>query len=193
MADSTLSTRFSRRSMLAGGIAMTAVPVAVTPSAAGPAPLDNRHPDADLLRRTAAAHDCLADYLRADAFCLRLHRGLRGHPDFPEGMPCGPEEGARWDALMERTGVMAADAHCDRLYERYEAALVTAFAVPARTAAGVHGKLLLAVTAVKQAQSALLDKVDCAYLDNALIDLGRLTAGGAGCRAGRRAPPFPWT
>ena len=166
--------------MLAGGVAMVAMPVPVVMAlpAAGPLLLDSRHLDAGLLQRTAAAHDCLAAYRRADALCLRLHEALRGHPDFPEGMRT-PDEGARWDALMERTGVMAADACCERLYERYEAALATAFAVPARTVAGVHGKLLLAVTAVKQAQSALLDKVNCAYLDSTLGDLGRLAVGGA--------------
>ena len=182
MADSTLSTRFSRRSMLAGGVAMMAAPVSGVGAvpAAGPPPPDGRHPDAGLLRRVAAAHDCLAAYRRADAVCLRLHRALRGHPDFPQGMPGDPEEGERWDALMAQTGVMAADARCDRLYEGYEAALAAAFAVPAHSVAGVHGKLRLAVMAVKQAQVGLLDTVDCAHLDSTLGDLSRLAAEGAG-------------
>ena len=168
--------------MLAGGIAMMAVPapaVGAVPAGSSPTP-GMRYCDADLLRRLAAAHDCLAAYRRADALSLRLHRALRNHPDFPEGMTGNPEEGARWDALMARTGVTAADARCDRLYQRYEAALATAFAVPARTVVGVHGKLRLAVTAVKQAQVGLLDTVDCAHLDGTLGDLGQLAAGCAG-------------
>ena len=80
---------------------------------------------------------------------------------------------------MERTGIVAADVRCERFYERYEAALAAAFAVPARTVAGVHGKLRLAVTALKQEQSAVLDPADCAYLDATLGDLQRLAAGWA--------------
>ena len=180
MADPTLSTTVSRRSMLAGGVAVMAAPVPVFAAlpVAEPPPPEGQRPDAVLLRRIAAAHDCLADYHRADALCLRLQRSLSDHPDFPhDGMPRTPEEGERWDALMARTGIAAADARCERLYERYEAALAVAFAMPARTVAGVHGKLRLAVTAVKQEQSTVLDPADCAYLDSTLGDLWRLAAG----------------
>ena len=189
MADHTLSTRLSRRSMLAGGVAVMAAPVPAFAALPVAEPLqpEGQRPDAVLLRRIAAAHDCLADYHRADALCLRLHRSLSGHPDFPHGMPRSLAEGERWDALMERTGITAADTRCDRLYERYEAALAVAFAMPARTVAGVHGKLLLAVTAVKQEQSTVLDAADCTYLDSTLGDLWRLAAGCA--EAG--SPP-PW-
>ncbi|MCG8444168.1 MAG: hypothetical protein MI753_00410, partial [Hyphomicrobiales bacterium] len=181
MADPTLSTRVSRRSMLAGGVAVMAIPMSTpdTLPVAGPPQFGGRRADADLLRRITAAHDCLADYCRADAHCLHLRRALSGHPDFPHGMPSDPAEGVRWDALMERSGIVAADERCERLYERYEAALAAAFALPARTVAGVHGKLWLAVTAVKQEQSAVLDPADCAYLDATLGDLQRLAAGWA--------------
>lgn len=175
--------------MLAGGVAVIAAPMPALSAlpVAGPPQLGGRRPDAGLLRRIAAAHDCLADYRRADARCLRLRRALSGHPDFPHGMPSDPAEGVRWDALMERNGIVAADARCERLYERYEAALALAFALPARTVAGVHGKLRLAVTAVKQEQSGVLDPADCAYLDATLGDLWRLAAG---C-ADAGSPP-PW-
>ena len=52
-----------------------------------------------------------------------------------------------------------------------------------RPFAGVHGKLRLAVTAVKQAQVGLLDTIDCAYVDGTLGDMERLVAGCAGCHA----------
>ena len=179
MADHTLSTTVSRRSMLAGGVAVMAAPVPAfaTLPVAGLPESGGQRADAGLLRRIAAAHDCLAAYRRADAVCIRLHRALSNHPDFPHRMPCTEAEYRRWDALMDRTGITAADARCERLYERYEAALAAAFARPARTLAGVHGKLRLAVTAVKQEQSAVLDPADCAYLDGTLGDLGRLAAG----------------
>ena len=176
MADPTLSTRVSRRSMLAGGAAVMTAPlpafaalaVAGLPESGGP------FPDAGLLQRIAAAHDCLAAYRRADAVCAHLHRTLSGHPDFPDHRPRTPEECDRWDALLDLVGITAADARCERHYELYEAALAAAFALPARTLAGVHGKLRLAVTAVKQEQSSVLDPADCTYLDGALGDLGRL-------------------
>ena len=181
MAEPTLTTRLSRRSMLAGGAAVmaaplpafAALPVAGLPKAGGP------FPDADLLQRIAAAHDCLAAYRRADAACAHLHRMLNDHPDFPDHRPRTPEECDRWDALLDRVGITAADARCERLYDRYEAALAAAFALPARTLAGVHGKLRLAISAVKQEQSSVLDPADCTYLDGTLGDLGRLTAGRA--------------
>ena len=183
MAEPTLSTRVSRRSMLAGGAAVmaaplpafAALPVAGLHASGGPLP------DTDLLRRIAAAHECLAAYRRADAACARLHRTLSGHPDFPDHRPRTPEECDRGDALLDQAGITAADARCEQLYELYEAALAGAFALPARTLAGVHGKLRLAVTAVKQEQSSVLDPTDCTYLDGTLGDLGRLAA--------RYAPP----
>ena len=181
MADPTLSTRVSRRSMLAGGAAVMAAPLpafAALPVACFPGS-GGLFSDADLLRRIAAAHDCLAAYRRADAACAHLHRTLSGHPDFPDHRPRTPEECDRWDALLDRAGITAADARCERLYEFYEAALAAAFALPARTLAGVHGKLRLAVTAVKQEQSGVLDPADCTYLDGTLGDLGRLAADGA--------------
>ena len=175
--------------MLAGGVAVMAMPMPTSDTlpVAGPPQFGGRRADADLLRRIAAAHDCLADYRQADARCLRLRRALSGHPDFPHGMPSDPAEGLRWDALMERTGIVAADVRCELLYERYEAALAAAFAVPARTVAGVHGKLRLAVTAVKQEQSTLLDPADCAYLEATLGDLWWLAAGWADAGS-----PPPW-
>ena len=74
---------------------------------------------------------------------------------------------------MEQTGIAAADLRCEYLYARYEAALAAVFAMPARSLAGVQGKLHLAVTAIKQEQSELLDAADCAYLDATLNDLER--------------------
>ena len=201
MADPTPSTGVSRRSMLAGGVAAMAAPVpafaalpatappAVTLSAVTPPPPAGRRVDAVLLRRIAAAHDCLAAYRRADALCLGLSRSLSAHPDLPQARPYHPADDERWDALMARTGIIAADIGCERLHERYEAALAVAFAVPARTLAGVHAKLRLAVTAVKQEQSSLLDVVNCAYLDSTLGDLGRLAAGDT--EAGSAPPRLP--
>ena len=178
MANPTLSTAISRRSMLAGGAAVIAAPMPVfaAPPVAGLSKLGDRGPDAGLLQRVAAAQDCLAAYHRADAVSICLHRALSAHPDFPDHLPRTQEEGDRWDALLDRAGVMAADARWERLYGYYETALAAAFAVPARTLAGVHGKLRLAITAVKEAQSAVLDPADCGYLDDTLGDLSRLLA-----------------
>ena len=164
--------------MLAGSIAATATPLpafAAQPVAGFPA-FGDRFPDASLLQQLAAAYDCLAAYRQADALCIRLHQPLSSHPDFPDRMPRTQAEYEQWDALLDRAGITAADVRCERLYEKYEAALAAVFALPARTPVGVHGKLRLAVTAVKQEQSTVLDPADCAYLDNTLVDLGRLAA-----------------
>ena len=167
--------------MLAAPVpAFAALPMAGLPEFGG------QRADAGLLRQIAAAHGCLAAYRRADAACIRLHRSLSGHPDFPDHMPRTQAECDRWDALLDRVGITAADTRCERLYALYEAALAAAFAVPARTLAGVHGKLRLAVTAVKQEQSSVLDPADCAYLDGTLGDLRRLAAGCAGTAS------LPW-
>ena len=178
MADHTLNTTVSRRTMLAGGVAVLAAPVptlAISP-ATGHWGFDGQCLDASLLWRIAAAHDYLAAYRRADALCTHLDQVLSGHPDFPGHMPCTQAERDEWDALLDRAGITTADAQCERLYEHYEAALAAAFSLPARTLAGVYGKLRLAVTAVKQEHSAVLDAADCTYLDNTLGDLQRLAA-----------------
>ena len=69
MGNPTLSTRVSRRSMLAGGVAVMAMPMPTSDTlpVAGPPQFGGRRADAVLLRRIAAAHDCLADYRQADA------------------------------------------------------------------------------------------------------------------------------
>ena len=178
MADATLSTRVSRRSMLAAGVAVVALPlprIAVLPTASGKGPAGEAV-DAELLRRISAAHDCLATYRRADnSACDQLEHAQSSRSAFPDRMPSTQAEGERWDMLLEQNGIVAAYTHCEWLYERYEAALAAAFALPARTLAGVHGKLRLALTAVKQEQDGLLDPANCAYLDNTLGDLGHLT------------------
>ncbi|MCG8530148.1 MAG: hypothetical protein MI749_05740, partial [Desulfovibrionales bacterium] len=106
--------------MLAGGVAVMAAPVPafVALPVAGLPESGGWCPDSDLLQRVAAAHDCLAAYRRADALCIRLHRALSNHPDFPHRMPRTEAEYDRWDALMDRAGITAADACCERLYER---------------------------------------------------------------------------
>ena len=178
MADHTLNTTVSRRTMLAGGVAVLAAPVptlAILP-ATGHWGFDGQCPDASLLWRIAAAHDYLAAYRRADALCTHLDQVLSGHPDFPGHMPRTQAERDEWDALLDRTGITAADAQREQLYEHYEVALALAFALPAHTLAGVYGKLRLAVTAVKQEQSAVPDAADCVNLDNTLGDLQRLAA-----------------
>ena len=175
MADATLSMRVSRRSMLVGGVAVVAAPVPILP-ADFPPRSRGQPPDTELLRRIAAAHDCLAAYHLADTVYGQLQETLKDYPDFPDRMPSNQAEGERWDALMGQNGITAAYAHCERLYEHYEAALAAAFALPARTLAGVHGKLQLALTAVKQEQNGVLDPADCTYLDGTLGDLARLAA-----------------
>lgn len=160
--------------MLAGSVAVVAVPVSPVPASFPLQPGGPRR-DTELLQRIAAVYDRLAAYRQSDAAFAELQRNLRDHPDFPDHMPSTRAEGERWDRLMERAGITTAEARCERLYERYEAALAAAFALPARSLVGVHGKLQLAVTAVKHEQSGLRDPADCGYLDNTLGDLGRLT------------------
>lgn len=178
MAEPTISTSVShpsisrRSAMICGASALAASALAM------PAVAAFGDVDAALRRQIAAADMSLAAYRRADAVSLRLHEEVRRDPEFPKGMPSDRADGARWDAMLERIGAPAADARCERLYERYEAALAAAFSVPARTLAGALGKFRLAVTRIKQEQSDGFDEVDCTYLDNALADLGRLTDGG---------------
>ena len=164
--------------MLAGGANMMAasVPALAHMPGTGLPELHAQRPDARLLNRIELAHDCLADYLWSRSESIGLHRTLSDDPDGGHWMPRTQAERERWNAVMERAGVLAADARCDRLYDQYEAALAAAFAEPARTVAGVYGKLRLAVKAVKQEQSAGFDTVSCVYLDSALGDLGRLAA-----------------
>ena len=176
MADPCLSTSISRRSMLAGSAGIMTAPVSAF--AILPAPnlrqFGGHRIDARLLTEIEAADDCLADYLRSHVECIERHRALSAHPDFPRRTPSTQAEEDHWDALLARSGIIAADARCDRLYDRYQAALAAAFARPAHTIVGVYGKLRLAVTAVKQEQTAGFDTVDCVYLGNTLDDLRRL-------------------
>ena len=173
MAAPTLTTTVSRRSMLAGGVASLAAPMPALPAGQRPR-LGCHHPDAGLLRLIARAYDCLAAHHEADALCNSLHDAMRSHPAFPGDLPATQAERDRCDELMDRLGIVAAEDRCEELHERYEEALATAFALPADTLPGFHGKLGLAIAALRQEQSGVNDAADCTYLNGTLCDLERL-------------------
>ena len=112
MVVPTLSTTISRRSMLAGGAGMLAAPVPAL--AAVPVPrlsgFGEQRSDQSLLEQIGAAHNCLAEYLRADAVCIRLYEAVSDHPGFAHRMLSSQAEWKRWEALMEQFGIVAADA-----------------------------------------------------------------------------------
>ena len=164
MADPTLSTRLSRRSMLAAPLTANVVlPVAALSE------LDGPKVDAALFRRIFAAWEHLAAYRRAEAADIRPQHAVDKRPSPTEAKSPSIGEPVQGDTAPE----IAAEARCEALYESYEAALVVVFTHPARTLAGVHGKLCLAAEAIKQDQNGLLDPADCSYLDATLTELER--------------------
>ncbi len=195
MANAVLSTKLSRRTMLAGG-ALAALHAAARSAAAAPAcaPVVPASPgaagacgpDAELLRRIAAAADLWAEYVVADAHCRRLHEALRRHKDYP-AKPIS--EAGSWavEALAQRTGYREADDAAVRLYERHEAALRAAFAVPARTLPGLHAKLRCALAAAKERDAGTFEESDYQWLDDAMADMDRMAAG-RWAWTGRRQP-----
>lgn len=167
MADACSITKFSRRTMLAGGGA--AISATALPSAAAPP-----DPDAELLRRLAEADRRWADYLAADAECTRLLRVLRQHPDYPgETLSTEAADWAR-EKVAVKTGYRAADNLCEHIYETYDAALRAAFAVPARTLSGLNLKMKTALKAAKNHDLGTFEESDYKWLDIAIADLGRI-------------------
>ncbi len=125
--------------------------------------------DAALFRRIFAAREHLVAYRQAEAADIRPQHAVNKRPSPTEARSPGKGEAVQGDTALE----IAAEARCEALYESYEAALAVVFAHPAGTLAGVHGKLCLAVEAIKQDQNGLLDPADCSYLDATLTELER--------------------
>lgn len=171
MADPTLSTGISRRTILAGGSAamLSAAPVPTVAAAGGPAGDD---PDALLLRRVARARRLGVAYLRAQAVRRRLFRIACRNPDRPGLPPCHPDN----RAFAGRVGYWPADARCWRLFDRYAQAARAAIATPARTARGVHAKLALAAKASRRGDLRVYPYEDRSWQRRLLADLARLNA-----------------
>lgn len=150
MADATLSTTVSRRTILASAAAPLAVAL---PPAAGSAPPDAgpaRDPDAALLRRIALVDSLGERYAAAQRARRRRHAG--------------------------RIGGWPADPACWALFERYARAARAAIAAPARTPRGLRAKLELARKAARRGDRRVYRYEDDGWLDAALADLDRLAA-----------------
>ena len=185
MADVTLSTGVSRRSMLAGAAALptlslSALPLSVlslpalaplpAPAASATALAD---PDARLFRRVAVAERLRKRRARLLRLRARLARSRR-----PAGLsPQGQRPGSRLlgDGLRERRPTAERQALWD-LTRRYAAAVRGALSTPARTLPGLEAKLRLAMIASRRGAARIYLYEERDWLVAALADLDRLIA-----------------
>ena len=182
MADSTLSTRYSRpamprRSVLAGGASALAGGALATPPAWALSPPAGPGRDSEILRWVAAAERYWAAFVAENAACERLHTEVGRHPDAPYPMVDSPEARALWDAVAARLGLPEADARCARLHMLYRDAARTAFDIPARALPGLHAKMHLGVTVAREHRTRDSVPVDLGFLDVVLAELRRIAAG----------------
>ena len=184
MADATLNTDLSRRTILAvaasagaltlppaaaaRGIAPQTLAVAETPTPenlrpSGSLPLSSPA-DAALLRRVAAAERAWTAAGRADAHCKAL---------------CpAPGEGC----TTSRRAYRAARASCRRASAAFETACAAAFDGPARSLRGLHARMALALCLTREYD--ILDHPPYDWLETALAELACL----AGAPPGEGAP-----
>lgn len=174
MADYTLSTGFSRRSMLLGStlapslaLSLLAAPVTLPEPTSNPS---DRAADAELFRRIAVAERLRNEHARAGRLSGRRRVAIDARNDLPPLPWRGP--------FQDRDPV--AWLHCAEAFECYATAVRDAVAVPAYTVAGVHAKLALAAVASRRGGARIYMYEDREWLEAALADLERLTGHAAG-------------
>ncbi|NIA70353.1 hypothetical protein HBA54_17240 [Pelagibius litoralis] len=181
MATPTLSTRLSRRAMLAGSVAAPAMAFPVFQAlAALPVPAllcADPHPDAELFRRIAEAEHLRNQNARARRLRARLRDALYARHD----LAYRPFRDSHPEAWL----------HCWETHGRYADAVREAVAVPAHTVAGIHAKLSLAVIASRRGGARVYMYEDREWLQAALVDLERLANPGQRVGPVRRWTPDP--
>ena len=196
MADATLNTDLSRRTILAvaaGAGALTLPPVAAARGSApqtlalaetppfelppsGSLPLSSPD-DAALLRRVAAAERAWAAAGRADAHCKALCPS--------SGQGCTRSRRPKSRRSESRRAYRAARAACRRASAAFETACAAAFDGPARSLRGLHARMALALRLTREYD--ILDHPPYDWLETALAELARI-AGAAGAPPGENAP-----
>ena len=177
MAKPIRSTGLSRRAMLARSFALPAVVLpAAQAIAALPAPAtltaSDPSPDAELFRRVARAKRLRKRCAQAQ----RIRDRLRAVRASRAALPPLP-----WHGPFPPYCDPASLQHAE-LFRRYAEAVRAAVALPARTAAGLHAKLSLAMVASRRGRARVYLYEDREWLETTLADLKRLaeaTAPGA--------------
>ena len=165
MAIATLSTGLSRRAMLAGSVAAPAMFPLLGALAALPQPvLAAASADAVLFRRIAEAEDLRKQYARARRLRDRIRRARWAREKTPSLPWRGPFPSCDVETYL----------HYPQLFHSYADAVRAAVAVPARTLAGLHAKLALAVIAARRGNARIYMYEDREWLEAALADLERL-------------------
>lgn len=158
MADATHTTKFSRRTILAGTTATTVSAIAFPALAAWPS-----DPDAALLRRIA-----LIDRL-GEKYVARQERHRRRIKARYHHRQRWTEAGPTWPGL----GYWPADPDGWRMFDRYAAAVRSALVAPAHTPRGILAKLKLARQAARTGDRRVYLYEDIDWLDPVLVDLER--------------------
>lgn len=174
MADCAFTTKFSRRTILAGTTAAAAFPItviAIPKTAESTAAPD---PDAVLLRRLALVERLGDKYIMARAVRDRLRAVVRDHPEYRGLRLITKAAHEKYDEICRRTGYYDAMLHCGDLFHRYANATRAAIAAPARTPRGILKKLELARKAAKKGDRRVYMYEDDNWLEMAMADLGRL-------------------
>lgn len=160
MADYTLSTGISRRSMLLGSA--LALPLLSTLSTLPEraSSLGSYEADTDLFQQIALAERLRSEHARVRRLRDRL-RAARAAGSVLRPAPFQVGHPALWRLYWDS-------------FERYATAVRAAVTVPAYTVAGVHAKLALATIASRRGGARVYMYEDREWLETALAELERL-------------------
>lgn len=189
MANTTFTTKFSRRTMLAGAAALstTSLPAGATLRAVA----GNNDLDAELFCRIATAKRRWADFVVAWENRDRLYRLTGIHPDCPKSRKFSVAERVRFNKLADRIGYPDAANHCEWLHELYGLAMDEVFCSPARTLRGFCEKVRFATERARVGRSAAFLGTEFEWLDFTIADLERLVEeGGREAGSDRLADAF---
>lgn len=167
MANVIFPKKLSRRTMLAGGVAIVA-PL-VPPILAG-----RSNDDDKLLNLVAAAEQCWVDFVAVWELREHLLREIWRDPDCPRMTKLSLADRAKFNEISERTGYRDAADCCGDLHDFYGEAMQMAFCIPAQTLPGLQAKMKLATDVARIGDSGAYTKTEFEWLDIAMADFERL-------------------
>lgn len=180
MANHTLSTGISRRSMLLGGVLAPSLPLpllyALSALPGSLQALGSCEADKELFQRIAVAEQLRSEHARMRRLRDRLRAARAARSDLCL-VPLKLSHPGQWRLYWDS-------------FEGYAIAVRTAVAVPAHTVAGVHAKLALAVIAARRGGARVYMYEDREWLEAALADLQRLASDTAATCESRAGIPL---
>ena len=173
MANTSLTAKFSRRSVLVGAAGGTVFATAKHAAPALPTGAGSLESDAVLLSRIETAKQCWEDFVVAKENSERLLRATWHHMGCANTTRFSAADRVKFNKLAGQLGYRDAANHCERLHEQYGEAMDEAFGTPANTLRGHCAKMKFASERAQVGDTAAYLGTEFEWLDFALADLER--------------------